>query len=468
MAAPVLPPHAQPNSSKAQAWGWAEAFVISQTALPAILYFPGTQSIRPLARIGAFAISLLILLVVIVRRNLLPRQLSPAFGPLKICLAFLTLMIFHPDTVSLTVGVAAVGFFVAILAPLIWVPALVHSVSQLRRLLWILLICNGVNSLVGILQAENPARWMPAEFSRLVAGSNYGLDIATYKGANDQTMIRPPGLFDTPGAVAGPGLLAGFLGLALSIGSKSQVSKLMAAALGFCGITVIYLTLVRSSLLVLTVMLGTYILLRRFVGSNQRTPHLILLTVGVFAAGFQLASQYGGETIHDRFSTIVEEKPTEFYYRSRGIEVEYGFKELLPKYPLGAGLGRWGMVSHYVGAQTVEGAMGADTQFPAWIIDGGAVLLFGYCLAIWKAWSWLLQRAKNTSDEQLRALAVLVLAVMAGMFIHCFSFPVFSTQIGLQFWFLIGASYGAIIHSIPQEPSDARARKQVPRIGRRF
>lgn len=469
MAAPDFPSHAQPHSSKAQAWGWAEAFVISQTALPAILYFPGTQAIRPIARIGAYAISLVILLKMVSRPEFKKLKAHPAFAPLRLCLMFLGMMIFNPLTASLLSGVAAVGFYVAILAPLLWAPALVQSAAHMKRLLWVLLICNGINSLVGILQVHDPARWMPAEFSQILTRSSFGLSVVTYTGVDGRTIIRPPGLFDTPGAVAGPGLLAGFLGLVLAVGTKSRAEQLVAAAFGFCGVTAIYLSLVRSSLLVMAAMLAVYAILQQTSQAKSKIPQLLLLVTGVAAGGFHLATNYGGETIENRFSTLIEEKPADFYYRSRGIDVENGFKEILPKYPLGAGLGRWGMVAHYMGAGGgEEGGLWAETQFPAWIIDGGAVLLIGYCAAIWMAWKWLLHYVKTSSDETLIPQAILVLAMMAGMFIHCFSFPVFSTQIGLQFWFLIGASYGAIIHSSPQEPSVERGPKPIPRIGRRF
>ena len=39
-------------------WGFPEVFVISQTALPALLYLPGTQAFRLSIRVAAFAISL--------------------------------------------------------------------------------------------------------------------------------------------------------------------------------------------------------------------------------------------------------------------------------------------------------------------------------------------------------------------------------------------------------------------------
>ena len=42
------------------------------------------------------------------------------------------------------------------------------SPERLARLLWLLLICSGINSAVGVLQVYDPARWLPAEFSRFL------------------------------------------------------------------------------------------------------------------------------------------------------------------------------------------------------------------------------------------------------------------------------------------------------------
>ena len=39
-------------------WGFAEVFIVSQTALPALLYLPGSQAFRLPIRFSAFAISL--------------------------------------------------------------------------------------------------------------------------------------------------------------------------------------------------------------------------------------------------------------------------------------------------------------------------------------------------------------------------------------------------------------------------
>ena len=53
----AAPPLAQTRGASAS-WGFAELFVISQTALPALLYLPGTQPFRLPIRVSAFAISL--------------------------------------------------------------------------------------------------------------------------------------------------------------------------------------------------------------------------------------------------------------------------------------------------------------------------------------------------------------------------------------------------------------------------
>jgi hypothetical protein len=55
---PAAAPKAVAASAPRWSFGFAEFFVISQTALPALLYFPGTQGIRLYIRIAPFAISL--------------------------------------------------------------------------------------------------------------------------------------------------------------------------------------------------------------------------------------------------------------------------------------------------------------------------------------------------------------------------------------------------------------------------
>ncbi|MFZ1105362.1 MAG: hypothetical protein WAN86_21335, partial [Hyphomicrobiaceae bacterium] len=85
----------------------------------------------------------------------------------------------------------------------------------------------------------------------------------------------------------------------------------------------------------------------------------------------------GGETILARFSTIFDENPGDLYYDSRGNQVLHAFVGLLLEYPLGAGLGRWGMMYSYFGDpnNVLAPPIWAEIQWPAWIIDGGLIML---------------------------------------------------------------------------------------------
>jgi len=443
--------------------GFPEIFIISQTALPAMLYLPGMQSIRLPIRIAAYGISLMALFLWFNRRRASFRR-HPAENWLLFALAYLAYMVFHPDTNGLTAGIAQACLYLAVFAPIFWAPDYVHSAARLNRLLWLLLICNGVNSIVGILQVYNPAVWMPKEFSQIMTQSAYGLGTVMYKGADGKMIIRPPGLFDSPGAVCGAGMMAGFLGLVLSFQTRKFWTRGIALGFSFAGTAVIYLTLVRTSLLVLIGMLVAYCVLLHFQGQHGRSIQLAMLAGGIGMAALTLATVFGGQSITSRFSTLVAERPTQLYYRSRGKQVERGFFELLPEYPLGAGLGRWGMMAYYFGRKgTDSNGLWAEIQFPAWIIDGGIVLLLCYCMALYKNSRREFEVARSDIDEQKRNLAGMIFAMNAGIIGLCFSFPVFCTQTGLQSWFLSGALHGVLTRDrklgAAQEPGPANKPK---------
>src|SRR5207253_8411372 len=81
-------------------WGFPEAFIVSQTALPALLYLPGTQSIRVIIRVSAFAISLFALAWWQTRPDdgIRPHKASAWLAGVT---AILAVMLFHPGTSSL-------------------------------------------------------------------------------------------------------------------------------------------------------------------------------------------------------------------------------------------------------------------------------------------------------------------------------------------------------------------------------
>src|SRR5947207_12575743 len=155
-------------------WGFLELFVFAQIALPALLYLPGSQALRVPIRIAPFALSLagLMFLLSRHRRHLRPH---PTTALLIMILAYLTLMIASPQTNTLMAGAAQVMLYFSVMAPVFWAPALVKSKRQLQRIMVILLVCNGINALVGVLQVKYPDQFMPKELSSIVQGQSGGI-----------------------------------------------------------------------------------------------------------------------------------------------------------------------------------------------------------------------------------------------------------------------------------------------------
>lgn len=432
-------------------WGFAEYFVIAQTALPALLFLPGTQPVRLPIRVASFAVSLLALAWWVLRQGDPSQpQRHPATGWLLACLGNVGLMIFHPVTNTVQAGAAQLVLYLCVMAPVFWAPALVRSPLHLRRIILILLVCNGINSIVGVLQVYDPARWLPQEFSRIVTESEMGLGPVTYLGPTGELIVRPPGLFDTPGAVAGAGMFAALLGVVFAASRIAWWQRATSLVLAFGGVSAIYLSQVRISLVVVAGMMLIYVLLL----ASQRRLASATTFLGVsgvlLLAAFTFAVVLGGETVSSRVYTLFEDDPVTIYYASRGGQLVYALDELLFEFPLGAGLGRWGMIARYFADASDFGSppIWAEIQIAGWLLDGGLILLTLYGAAlvstIWHEW-----RLARSGDPFVRICAAVVMTVSLGTFALIFTFTPFTTQIGVQFWFLAGALHGAARHTWP-------------------
>jgi hypothetical protein len=428
-------------------WGFPELFVISQTAIPALMFLPGSQALRVPVRVGAFAISLLGLVLWWHAKRSQHRRSQPAQFWLFGALAYLGLMLLHPTTNNLKAGLAQIVLYLAVLAPVFWAPVLVRGPRHLTRLLVILFVCNGANSIVGILQVHNPAFWMPETLSGIVTASPYGLDAVSYIGPEGRRIIRPPGLFDSPGAVCGPAMITVLLGLFFSVSARGIAKKLLAGALAVAGLAAIYLSQVRSSLIVVTVMVVVLSGLLMFLQKQKLKAAAMLALYGLLIiAAFSFAVGLGGQSIHDRFMTLLETDPFDLFYSTRGEQLEYGFRTLLTEYPFGAGLGRWGMINFHFGDpyNFKSAPIWAEVQPNAWIVDGGVILLglYGAALAV-NTWANL-RMILTTEASPRRLLAAAVLAANVGTLALIFSFTPFTSQIGMQYWLLSGALFGAV------------------------
>jgi hypothetical protein len=424
--------------------GFLEWFVISQTAIPGLLYLPGSQAFRLPMRIGAYAVALVGFAIWWLGRNARSGERHPSQRWLLAALVYLGLMIFHPLTSGLVAGVAQTFLYAAIFSPVFWAPAFVDRPQQLVRLLAIMLVCNGVNAMVGVLQVYDPDRFMPSQLS--LALSRTALQSATYIGPDGRPIIRPPGLFDTPGAVCGPGTVAALLGLVFAIENFAWWKRAVALTFSLAGISAIYLSHVRANFVVTLGMMAIYAAALLFQNQKFRLTAFASLSVGVIVVGLAASTILGGEGIRERFSTLLDDDPRGLYYKSRGQQIETGFNELASQYPFGAGLARWGMMHGYFGDRTkLESTeIWAEVQPTVWLLDGGVVLLGLYALALAAAawYEWRLAMTLETRED--RYWAATVTAVNIGTLALVFSFVPFVTQVGLQYWFLEGALHGAM------------------------
>ena len=96
--------------------------------------------------------------------------------------------------------------------------------------------------------------------SRASSTGGVGLGPVSYIGPNGQLIVRPPGLFDTPGAVAGPAAYAALLGLVFAVSAMPAWKRLLSLAFAGAGLAAIYLSQVRISLVVTLGMMIVYAL----------------------------------------------------------------------------------------------------------------------------------------------------------------------------------------------------------------
>jgi hypothetical protein len=280
--------------------------------------------------------------------------------------------------------------------------------------------------------------------------SRTAIDIATYIGPDGRRIVRPPGLFDTPGAVCGAGTVAALLGLVFALERFAWWKRLAALAFSLAGISAIYLSHVRASLVVTVGMMAIYSATLISQGERKRLSAFVGLSVALVAVGLVGAVFLGGTSIQDRFSTLLQDDPGTIYYSSRGQQLANGFSELVDQYPFGAGLARWGMMRGYFGDRSnlESTALWAEVQPNAWMLDGGVFLVGLYSAALLAAafFEWrLLSRLFNRED---RMWAAVVTAVNVGTLALIFTFVPFATQVGLQYWFLEGALHGAMVHRL--------------------
>jgi hypothetical protein len=259
-------------------------------------------------------------------------------------------------------------------------------------------------------------------------------------------VVRPPGLGDTPGAACGAGMFVASMGVVCLGLPISNLKKVIGLVMGMAGVAVIFLSMVRSSFVVL---LGCTVVYLVIMVLQRRWKTVLLLACAITLCGLgslQYASSIGGQSVVDRFASLVEADPMTVYKRSARLDmVTDSLSTLLIDYPFGAGLGRWGMMRVYFGTESNLDSppLWAEVQFATWVLDGGLVLLSAYSLALLIAVYRLSRTSLSHPSPQFRQWGAVIITLSAAPIALILSWTPFNAQMGMQFWLLIGAFEGA-------------------------
>jgi hypothetical protein len=413
-------------------------FVILQIACQVALLFPELGALRVLIRSAALGLSLAFL-------ALLPGRGRP--HPSRpwalVALAIVVLSVAHPTINSALSAAAQAGLYVATLAPLFWAVRPRPGARTLKQVLLVLWLFHTASAGVGVLQVYYPGQFQ-TNLSSVISegGVAEGLKITLASG---ERVFRPMGLTDTPGGAAGGGLYAFLLGFGFLLNRRSALFRVAAPASMAVGLFCIYVSQVRSVLLMAGVCALTFgaVLGRR--GELKRVLALGLVVLAVVAASFAWAVAVGGDELTSRLGTLVQENPGQTYHSSRGQFLADTLTYFLPEYPLGAGPGRWGMMYYYFGdrGNTAPEPFWIELQWTAWLVDGGIPLALAYFGAVVVACATAWRLAVARREGALSVWAGVVLAYNIGAVALTFSYPIFVSQAGMEFWLLNALVYSA-------------------------
>lgn len=418
---------------------WILGFVGLQIVCQLALLFESLSPLRVVWRVAAFSVSLAAIVLIPGLSRWHPSRWL-ALG----ALASITAGILHHRTSGPVAAVATLALYAAVLGPLFWVPRLTITTTVLQRLIFVIWAFHSLSALFGVLQTLYPGQFQPNVSSVILGQGVYaqGLKIQLADGTE---VWRPMGLTDTPGGAAMSGLYATLFGMGYLVISRRGLMIALAAGGIAIGLFCMYLSQVRVVVVMsvfATLAFGIFLFILQ---RAQALMRLVSLLPVLAIASFFWASGVGGEKMTQRLTTLIEERPEEVYYSNRGIFLEYTFNELLPEHPLGAGLGRWGMISYYFGDDTnpLSTPLHAEIQWTAWVIDGGILLMGLYFFALVVAIIACAWQALRSTDHWYSAWAALVSAYGVAVLALTFSYVPFIGQAGMEFWLLNAATVTA-------------------------
>lgn len=445
---------------------WLYASLIVQFVTVGALVIEEVGVFRFVFRFLAFASSLMMLATLLLPTNpavhgYTLRTIAYAF------LAVLFIGFLHPALNGPLVGIAQIGLNLAILAPLFWVPHIAVDTTVLRRAILMVWGFYTLSAIVGVLQVYYPERFMPdPRFIRQLVGDEVAESLKIQLD-DGQTLYRPMGLSDTPGGAGPAGLSAFITGLALAVTDRVLLIRVLGVIGAAIGIFCVYISQVRTSLIVAGIDLLAFMLIQGLRGKLDRAAGLLIFGATIFSVGFVWVMSIGSMAVGSRLETLTQDSAVNVYRANRGYFLVETFESYLPQYPFGAGLGRYGMMFNYFGDRSNPDSppLWAEIQWTAWVFDGGLPLLLlgvgGVFLAIFNS----ARIALAAADSVLADMAAIITTLNIGVFAQTFGSIPFSGQTGLMFWLLNAALFVASVYRKPRRAIlVARLAPAIPRM----
>lgn len=444
MTTAISSPTSQPQRAE---WHrpWPVRFVFAMLACQIGLLFLGDTPLRLPLRIAVYGASLFLLLLAFPPRG----RLHPAYRWAVGVAIILCISLLHPGRSSILSAVSQVALYIAILAPIVWVAsprAKAGSFEALKAVILLLWAFSAASAGLGVLQVYYPGHFDGALSENVANNANFQLGAARVVLADGTVTQRPMGLTDSPGGAAQGGLNAIVLGAGILLAFRHK--WLRAAAVGgmLLGVFSIMLSQVRVSFVMALLCIAAMVAVLAIRGRWRRLESLGGIVSVVLVGGLAWAFAAGGDQTIERFGRLVEEDPGSVYYDNRGHFIVRAFNDLLPEYPFGAGLGRWGMMNKHFGTQ--GSSLWSELIWTSWLFDGGVPLIIAYAGAFGAATltSWRLTRRSGPMGY----MAVTVFAYNLSAWAATLVFPIFSVQLGLEVWLLNACLWAAAASGGPQ------------------
>jgi hypothetical protein len=417
---------------------WLISLVAFQLLCQLSLLTSVFHGLRVFVRTASFAVSLVFLVIHSGRG-----ASHPAAKVAPWVLATVAISLLNPLTDGAVAGFAQVALYAAILGPLFWVPRLSLDTSSVRRVIAVLWIFQTVSALAGVLQVAYPGQFQPDLSTAIVEqGPSYVSSLLVTLDTGQQ-MFRPMGLSDIPGGAGFAGFAAVLFGSGFWLTGRRVWVRGIALASMLLGMVAVYTSQVRVAAVVLgtsLVCIAVILALRRQV---TRLMAFSVLLIGVAFAAYTWVSAVGAQGLTERLQSLVGD-PAGVYYQGRGHFLKETLVDYLPEYPLGAGLGRWGMTNVYFG-KGQSPPLYAEIQWTGWLFDGGIplVLAYGLALALSVAAAGRIAMARTSPGDSLWAWGAILVGYDVGAVALTFDSPGFVAQGGLEFWLLNAILYGA-------------------------